>query len=713
MKNFSLLILLSVFIQLAKANNIIVSNVAKSSVNATQDYAIISFDISWENSWRDADNYDAAWVFIKFRVQGSTAAWSHASIHNDGHTAPAGSVIDAPADGKGVFIYRAASGSGNVSFANVQLRWDYGLDGMADNAPVDISVSAIEMVYVPQGSFQLGDGSIANLNGQFENGISGNPLTINSENALTLGGGAAGSVGNNNRTGMANNGLSSIPGVSIDDFDDVTSQTLPAAFPKGFNAFYCMKYEITQAQYVDFLNKISATQFAARYDPFLYTGANGGFTATRYNITGTHPNMVTITPELPAVFVEWYDAAAYADWSGLRPMTEMEFEKACRGPLAAVTGEYAWGSTAIHAASYFPIGNMGQTNESIGNNFSAVAGNSWYGDTRAFDAITRVGIFSANPNNVGRITAGATYWGIMEMSGHCWERCVSVGRPEGRTFQGTHGDGNLTADGNADNSDWPGFVPGIGVNTAIGCGYRGGAFSFPNPTQPNLRISGRIVATAFYNIRYYDDAARFVRSADNIALSGPIANGKYSGGNGDGFATSQGAVILPVKLVSFEASLQNNQAQISWTATATNVSKFILEISHDGNLFQYLTEKAVSENTRYGYADIYRTGIWYYRLKWQEADGSVHYSKVIALNFPANLIVQVSYNGNHVQIDKPAEFSLVELYSADGRLQKKLLNNSTRARLVVGDLPTGVYFLRLSGKNPGQLYTTRFVKPGD
>lgn len=513
MKKLSLVVILSGFVQLAGANNITVSNVVRASVNAAQDYAIIRFNISWENSWRDADNYDAGWVFLKFRAQGSPDAWSHATIHTDGHTAPAGSVIGAPADGKGIFIYRSANGSGNVSYNNVELRWDYGVDGLPDNAPVDISVSAIEMVYVPQGSFQLGDGSLANINGQFEDGVSGNPLTISSENALILGGGGAGSLGNNNRTGMANDGLSSIPGVSTDDFDDATSQALPAAFPKGFNAFYCMKYEITQAQYVDFLNKISAAQFATRYDPFNYTSASGGFTATRYNITGTHPNMTTITPDLPAVYVEWHDAAAYADWSGLRPMTELEFEKACRGPLPAVAGEYAWGTAAINASSYFIINNMGQANEAIGVNYSTTAGNAWYGDTRGFDAITRVGIFSAHASNNGRVTAGATYWGIMEMSGHCWERCISVGRPEGRIFQGTHGDGSLTAGGNATNTDWPGFTPGVGVNTAIGCGYRGGAFSFPNPTQPNLRVSGRILATAFYNIRYYDDAVRFVRTA--------------------------------------------------------------------------------------------------------------------------------------------------------------------------------------------------------
>lgn len=518
-KKIILCTLLAWCLKQTAANNISVSGLSRASINTTDNYIMVQFTVSWENSWRDAENWDAAWIFLKYRISGTPGAWSHATLNfvdgtSDGHTVPAGATIRTANDGKGIFIYRNANGSGNINFTNVQLRWNYGADGINDNDLTDISVSAIEMVYVPQGSFRAGDGTNTTLQGQFENGISGTPLQITSENALTLGGGTPGSLGNNNTTGMANNGIFSLPPFSIDDFNDATAQTLPAAFPKGFNAFYCMKYEITQAQYVDFLNKLSAAQWATRYDAFNYSGNHGGFTQTRYNITGPHPNMTTTTPELPAIYVEWYDAAAYADWAGLRPMTELEFEKACRGPLNPVANEYAWGTATINTNDYFPINNMGQPNESIGAGYSNSAGNAWYDQTRAFDAITRVGIFSAHPSNTGRISSGATYWGIMEMSGHCWERTISVGRPESRNYSGTHGDGLLMANGNATNTDWPGYTPGQGVNNAIGCGYRGGGFNFSNPIQPNLRVSSRIAATAFYNTRYYDDAARFVRTVN-------------------------------------------------------------------------------------------------------------------------------------------------------------------------------------------------------
>lgn len=36
---------------------------------------------------------------------------------------------------------------------------------------------------------------------------------------------------------------------------------------------------------------------------------------------------------------------AYLNWSGLRPMTELEYEKSCRGERAAFANEMAWGDT--------------------------------------------------------------------------------------------------------------------------------------------------------------------------------------------------------------------------------------------------------------------------------------------------------------------------------------------------------------------------------
>jgi hypothetical protein len=190
------------------------------------------------------------------------------------------------------------------------------------------------------------------------------------------------------------------------------------------------------------------------------------------------------------------------------------------------------------------------------------------------------------------------------------------------------------------------------------------------------------------------------------------AQGKFFGGNGDGFALSQTAMILPVNLISFEASLHDNTAQLSWTAAAQNIAEFILEVSKDGNRFEWLAEKPVSSTTivpaRYGYADGPRTGLWYYRLKWMEADGSTIYSKIVAVSFPALVQLKVFYDASSdlLTITKPANASLIALYSADGKLQKAVRNYQAVCNIAVHELPAGLYIVRVQGYGA----ITRFMK---
>lgn len=198
----------------------------------------------------------------------------------------------------------------------------------------------------------------------------------------------------------------------------------------------------------------------------------------------------------------------------------------------------------------------------------------------------------------------------------------------------------------------------------------------------------------------------------SFVLTNVFSQGKFFGGNGDGFAVSQSVLILPVKLISFDATLQNNKAQITWTAITTQTSSFILETSKDGHHFQWLGEKTVTQNAidpvKYSHADGPRTGLWYYRLKWTGDDGSTMYSNTLTVNFPQILKVQAWYDAaaDMVTITKPANESLVQLYSTDGRLQKTMRSYQSLIRVSVDDLPAGIYIVRISG----HWYTTRFLK---
>jgi len=85
------------------------------------------------------------------------------------------------------------------------------------------------------------------------------------------------------------------------------------------DAFYMDVYEVTNAQYQEFMK---AT----------------GHKAPRY---WHHPRFNV--PSQPVIGVTWYDAVAYCEWIGKRLPTEAEWEKAARGGL--VGKQYPWGDT--------------------------------------------------------------------------------------------------------------------------------------------------------------------------------------------------------------------------------------------------------------------------------------------------------------------------------------------------------------------------------
>ncbi len=577
-----------------KADPIRIANV-RWTAGPVAGQSTIAFDLAWDHSWRAAwkvgerqhggkgtlklENWDAAWVFVKFRKPGDDA-FSHATLSIDraDWRVPAGVALDVGLsdDGKrglGVFVYRGAPGHGPNNWKGVTLRWLHGADGIAKpgkvfaaashvssqtrrggrlpgtgldvgdpfgaddsalgprpdrvrTAPkgaVEVRIFAVRMVYVPQCAFWLGDGSTSHVTGQFSAGDTTESFRMESEEALTLGGTSRKNLGNRDGIGVRR----------PEDFGSAGTQTLPPRFPKGYGAFYCMKHELTQGQYVEFLNTLSAGRQAEL--------SLAGMPEQRCRIRGVVPTkpatsgkpavptvFETDTPLVPCAYIGWTDATAYSAWAGLRPMTELEFEKACRGPLKPVPDEYAWGTAGIvggintPTVKYQPVDRYtlrgaGQPDERVAwkgrNGPDATRGNAiWDGSARPIRGPVRAGIF-ATPDS-GRVAAGASYWGIMELSGSLAENAVTVGCDAGRRFAGTHGNGTLSRPG-----DWRFWGEGVGFGT------RGGYIDMHPPssrtgTPLDLRTADRKhVRFAFLNRAPLRDhqrhkGLRCVRTAD-------------------------------------------------------------------------------------------------------------------------------------------------------------------------------------------------------
>ena len=112
-QTLALLLVLLLPLGTARANNLTISNVRVA--NNPGGTADIFFDVQWDNSWRDGTNWDAAWVFVKYRVVGSTGAWSHATLGANRPQTPTGAAWSDTGDGTGVLLYRAGTGSGTFT----------------------------------------------------------------------------------------------------------------------------------------------------------------------------------------------------------------------------------------------------------------------------------------------------------------------------------------------------------------------------------------------------------------------------------------------------------------------------------------------------------------------------------------------------------------------------------------------------------------------
>lgn len=525
-KILSFIIALLCVLHVSVANNISVTGTSLTGQVAASDYTNVQFNISWENSWRMAtgvapDNWDAAWVFVKYKVVGGgtctvTGEWKHATLSSAvadysvvTDNGVAATFKPAP-DGVGVFIHRSGDGNGNINWQSVKLRWNYGANGLADDCQVTFKVMAVEMVYVPGGGYLLGDGS--NTPTRFESGVSGAPFQVTTAmetQQWILGGGTSGSLGNNNGGSTYN-----------EDFNDATAITFNNPdYPKGTKSFYCMKYETSNEQYLEFLNTLTATQQGVMYNP----GGRGAIVSQIPSVNG-NPRVYACNLDGDANFNEANDgqyiacnvgdgvrALAYLDWAGLRPMTELEYEKACRGNATPFANEYAWGGTAI-AGSIGGITNSGASNEYVSNPSTSTNGNAIYNGTSTNPL--RCGIFATGTTT--RTTAGATYFGIMEMSGNLDENCVSIGNVAGRSYTANHGDGFLTSGGYANVNYWPG-VKGATYNYNIG---------IPNST---FTVGG---TGAIYVAGLGARGGSIITSFQYLTISQRVTINGYSGGNG-------------------------------------------------------------------------------------------------------------------------------------------------------------------------------------
>jgi formylglycine-generating enzyme required for sulfatase activity len=317
-------------------NYLLVQNVTTTG-NIPGQSIQVQFDLNWGNTWKDDVNWDAVWVFMKYKdAQG---IWKHCKVSPTGYDHGQGTpnIIEPTADQMGAFVRLSAEGQGDFNVDAMQLRWNYGADGLSSVSGLEVRVYAIEMVYTPQGDFSMSAGPTA---------PGGKIPVINTRMSPVL------SVDND-----ASIRIKGDAGLDTDANGIVENTT----YPTGYYPFYMFKYEMSEQQYADFLNCLTPTQRST----LGVAGATITQTAGQY--FASLPNQVCAGANADRVL-------AYADWAGLRPMSYLEYQKALNGPRASNPNGQMYGIKNLGASLREPYVNINSAQFNRTNHGNGVLG---------------------------------------------------------------------------------------------------------------------------------------------------------------------------------------------------------------------------------------------------------------------------------------------------------------------------------------------------
>ena len=175
---------------------------------------------------------------------------------------------------------------------------------------------------------------------------------------------------------------------------------------------------------------------------------------------------------------------------------------------------------------------------------------------------------------------------------------------------------------------------------------------------------------------------------------------------------------IPVELISFNATVVGGKVKLEWyTSTETNNAGFMIGRSKDGanykEIFFIRGNGTTTNRNDYSYLDeSVNSGVYYYRLKQIDFDGSVEYIKTVAidLGMPKTFLLEQNYPNpfnpkTKIRYQIPErEFVSLIVYNILGKEITTLINNvklpgKYDIEFDGSNLSSGVYFYKLSAGN--------------
>jgi len=176
--------------------------------------------------------------------------------------------------------------------------------------------------------------------------------------------------------------------------------------------------------------------------------------------------------------------------------------------------------------------------------------------------------------------------------------------------------------------------------------------------------------------------------------------------------------ILPVELVSFEGSISDCKAKLTWlTASELNNDYFSIQKSVDAihwdELGKVKGNGTTSEPHNYEFVDPnVNSKDSYYRLVQYDFDGTRDFSQIISLNAPNcggqsyRIYPNPAQDIINIEYQEPIHKQYISnIFSASGQLVKTVMIKDMNNRIFVGDLVPGAYLLNIESADEQSAHT--------
>lgn len=292
---------------------------------------------------------------------------------------------------------------------------------------------------------------------------------------------------------------------------------------------------------------------------------------------------------------------------------------------------------------------------------------------------------------------------------------------------------------------WGGSVPGALGSTECLATYNNvaldnGYWQIDAPASTN---NNGMYDMTLYNTAYSNAAAGWtIMSMHSPSVTWALLNGDGSSGtcvvspvtavlrkNMKGFskfATAQSTTPLPIELLTFEAAYNGKTVDVKWiTASEVNNNYFTVERSTnaiDFNDIGTVPSKAINGNSSspldyyLNDADV-QSGVYYYRLKQTDFNGTYNYSNIVSVTIDDNAIFIIKPNPTTTTSDViytcfGSENATLKVFDYRGRLvvSKDLLctKGQNITTIDLSEQPDGMFFVTLTTNE--KVYKTKLLK---